>query len=79
MTDVTPENLTQRESKRQQRLFADWESYCGIPSQQHAANKLGLSWVSYHRYRLGKRMVPLAVLLAMNAIAHSLPAWGTQR
>jgi len=68
--------MTRSESAAQSELIRSWEEHCQIPSINHAARILGLSWVTYSRYRKGASPLPVAIQYAMHAIARKMPPWG---
>jgi hypothetical protein len=68
--------MNQIQAARQTELVKSWERHCAIPSINHAARVLGLSWVTYSRYRKGSSPLPVVVQYAMHAIARKMPPWG---
>ena len=70
--------MTKAERRAQVELLLQWEKFCMIPSQSHAASALGLAWFTYNRYRTGQQLIPVTVLLAMRALAHGLTPWGEE-
>lgn len=74
--DGTKDYHAETWKRAQTTMFRHWENHCRIPNISYGADVLGLSWISYKRYRTGHTRLSLSMRLAMSAIAHQLEPWG---